>query len=297
MLELSTIFRVMNRLSDAKRAAILRCLTEGNSIRSTARITGTVKATVLKLLVEAGEFCSNYQDQVLRDLDCKRIEADEIWAFIGAKQRNAKKAGDGDIWTFTALDPDSKLMVAWLVGDRSPRSATIFMKDLASRVSEKIQLTTDGHGMYLTAVRAAFSFLDVDYAQVVKKYGQLETKEERRRYSPPTCTGAKKVRMIGNPNPDLISTSMVERSNLQIRMSSRRFTRLTNAFSRKAENHAHAVSLTFMAYNFCTPHGTLTKGRGGLKTTPAMAAGITNRPWQIEDVLALMESYRAGNSK
>ena len=163
------------------------------------------------------------------------------------------------------------------------------MKDLASRVSEKIQLTTDGHGMYLTAVRAAFSFLDVDYAQVVKKYGQLDTTEERRRYSPPTCTGAKKIRMIGNPNPELISTSMVERSNLQIRMSSRRFTRLTNAFSRKAENHAHAVSLTFMVYNFCTPHGTLTKARGGLKTTPAMAAGVTKRPWQIEDILARMD--------
>ena len=288
----------MNRLPDAKRAAILRCLTEGNSIRSTARITGTVKATVLKLLVEAGEFCSNYQDQVLRDLDCKRIEADEIWAFIGAKQRNAKKVGDGDIWTFTALDPDSKLIVAWLVGDRSPKSATIFMKDLASRVSGKIQLTTDGHG-YLSAVRAAFSFLDVDDAQVVKKYGQLGTTEERQRYSPPTCTGAKKVRMIGNPNPDLISTSMVERSNLQLRMSSRRFTRLTSGFSRKAENHAHAVSLTFMAYNFCTPHGTLTKARGGLKTTPAMAAGLTKRPWKIEDILALMDrAYRTtANSK
>ena len=163
------------------------------------------------------------------------------------------------------------------------------MKDLASRVSGKIQLTTDGHGMYLSAVRAAFSFLDVDDAQVVKKYGQLGTTEERRRYSPPTCTGAKKVRMIGNPNPDLISTSMVERSNLQLRMSSRRFTRLTSGFSRKAENHAHAVSLTFMAYNFCTPHGTLTKARGGLKTTPAMAAGLTKRPWKIEDVLALMD--------
>ena len=287
----------MNRLSDAKRAAILRCLTEGNSIRSTARITGTVKATVLKLLVEVGEFCSNYQDQVLRDLDCKRIEADEIWAFIGAKQRNAKKAGDGDIWTFTAIDPDSKLMVAWFVGDRSPESATMFMGDLASRVSGKIQLTTDGHGMYLTAVRAAFDFRNIDYAQVVKQFGQPGSTEEQRRYSPATCTGARKIRKIGNPNPDLISTSIVERSNLQLRMSSRRFTRLTSGFSRKAENHAHAVSLTFMAYNFCTPHGTLTKGRGGLKTTPAMAAGITNRPWQIEDILALMESYSAGNSK
>ena len=151
--------------------------------------------------------------------------------------------------------------------------------------------------MYLTAVRAAFDFRNIDYAQVVKQFGQPGSTEEQRRYSPATCTGAKKIRKIGNPNPNLISTSIVERSNLQLRMSSRRFTRLTSGFSRKAENHAHAVSLTFMAYNFCTPHGTLTKGRGGLKTTPAMAAGITNRPWHIEDILALMESYRAGNSK
>ena len=287
----------MNKLSQARRSQILRCLTEGASIRSTARITGTAKGTVLKLLVEAGEFCSIYQDHILRDLPCERIEADEIWAFVGAKQRNTTRPGAGDIWTFTALDPDSKLMVTWLVGDRTPETATQFMKDLASRVSNKIQLTTDGHGMYLKAVRAAFGWRNVDYAQIVKSYGQTGAAEEQRRYSPPTCTGARKVRVIGDPDPDRISTSMVERSNLQMRMSTRRFTRLTNAFSRKAENHAHAVSLSFMAYNFCTPHGTLTKARGGPKTTPAMAAGLTDRPWRMEDLLELMDPNRLLHSK
>jgi IS1 family transposase len=279
----------MNKLSDQRRAQILRCLTEGTSIRATARITDTAKATVLKLLVEVGEFCSLYQDLVLRNLPCERIEADEIWAYVGAKRKNAKRTGDGDLWTFTAIDPDSKLMVSWLVGDRSEESATAFMLDLASRVSGKIQLTTDGHGMYLPAIRKAFSWRDVDYAMLVKTFGQPNTEEERRRYSPPVCTGAKKIRVIGNPNPDLVSTSYVERANLTMRMSMRRFTRLTNAFSRKAENHAHAVSLSFMFYNFCQPHGTLTKARGGLKTTPAMAARIADRPWRVEDILAKMD--------
>ncbi len=262
----------MNRLPDAKRAAILRCLTEGTSVRATARITGTAKATVLKLLAEA-----------------ERIEADQIWAFVGAKQKNAKHAGQGDIWTFTAIDPDSKLMLAWLVGDRSQESATAFMCDNASRVSGKIQLSTDGNNMYLTAVRAAFSWRDVDYAQVVKSFRQQGSMKDQRRYSPATCTGVQKVRIIGSPNPDLVSTSMVERNNLTLRTTTRRFTRLTSGYSRKAENHAHAVSLAFMAYNFCTPHGTLTKARGGIKTTPAMAAGVTDRVWKIEDVLARMD--------
>ncbi|MDP2956565.1 MAG: hypothetical protein Q8N53_09090 [Longimicrobiales bacterium] len=166
------------------------------------------------------------------------------------------------------------------------------MKDLASRMSGKIQLSTDGHNMYLTAVRAAFSWRDVDYAQIVKSFGQPESRHDERRYSPATCTGVKRVRIIGRPNPDMISTSMVERSNLQLRTTTRRFTRLTTAYSRKAENHAHAVSLAFMSYNFCTPHGTLTKARGGIKTTPAMAAGVTDRVWKIEDMLAKMDPDR-----
>ena len=289
---LTMLYVTMNRLSDAKRAAILRCLTEGNSVRSTARITGTAKGTVLKLLVEVGEFCSIYQDHVLRGLSCGRIEADEIWAFVGAKQRNAKREGDGDIWTFTAIDPDSKLMVTWLVGPRNQASATTFMIDLAGRMTGKIQLTTDAHSMYPDAVRAAFDWRDVDYAQLHKSYGQAGTVEEQRRYSPPVCTGTRKIRVIGRPDPSAVSTSMVERSNLQLRMSSRRFTRLTSGFSKKAENHAHAVSLTFFAYNFCTPHGTLTKARGGMKTTPAMAAGVADRPWTMDDLVALMDPDR-----
>jgi IS1 family transposase len=279
----------MNKRSDAKRAAILKCLTEGASVRAIARITDTAKATVLKLLVEAGEFCSIYQDHVLRGLSSERIEADEIWAFVGAKARNAKREGDGDIWTFTAVDPDSKLVVTWLVGGRDQPTATAFMHDLAARVSNKIQLTTDGHAMYVDAVRSAFGWRNVDYAQLVKSYGQAGTIEEQRRYSPPVCTGTRKMRRIGNPDPSLVSTSMVERSNLQLRMSSRRFTRLTSGFNKKAENHAHAVSLTFFAYNFCTPHGTLTKARGGIKTTPAMAAGVTDRPWTMDYLVTLMD--------
>ena len=297
MLEQLTSFNVMNRLPDAKRAAILRCLTEGNSIRSTARITGTAKATVLKLLVEVGGFCSSYQDMTLRDLPCTRLEVDEIWAFVGAKARRATKPGQGDVWTFTAIDPDSKLLVSWLVGDRNPETASVFLQDVASRMSQKIQLSTDGHGMYETAVRKAFNHRTVAWAKIIKKYGQQGTREDQRRYSPPVCTGVEKKRCIGSPNPDLVSTSMVERSNLTLRMTTRRFTRLTNAFSKKVENHAHAVSLAFMAYNFCTPHGTLTKAQGGLKTTPAMAAGVTDRPWRVADILARMNPDRPLHSK
>lgn len=282
----------MNRLDEATRAAILRCLVEGSSIRSTARITGTSKATVLKLLVEVGEFCSFYQDQVLRGLSVDRLELDEIWSFVGAKAKNATQPGQGDVWTFTAIDPDSKLMLSWLVGARSPDTAEDFLLDVASRVTGRIQLTTDGHGMYVGAVRAAFAHR-IDYAQLVKMFGKVEQNvEAARRYSPAECTGARKVRMIGNPDMTLVSTSYVERSNLTLRMTSRRFTRLTNAFSKKVENHAHAVSLAFMAYNFVAPHGTLTKKRGGLKTTPAMAAGITTHPWTVEDILARMDPDR-----
>lgn len=281
----------MNKLPDAKRAAILRCLIEGTSVRSTARITGTAKATILKLLVEIGEFCSAYQDFALRGLSCSRLEVDEIWAFCGAKARNAKQPGQGDIWTFTALDPDSKLMVSWLVGSRDAETASTFLQDVAARLLHRIQLSTDGHGMYQVAVRAAFGHR-VDWAQIIKTYGQTAGVEPNRRYSPAVCTGTEKVRCIGNPDRALVSTSGVERSNLTLRMTSRRFTRLTNAFSKKAENHAHAVSLAFMSYNFCTPHGTLTKAKGGIKTTPAMAAGITNRPWAVEDILARLDGDR-----
>lgn len=283
----------MNKLDSARRAAVIRALVEGNSIRSTARLTGTAKATVLKLLVEVGEFCSIYQDIVLRNLTCKRIEADEIWAFVGAKQRNAKREGDGDIWTFTAIDADSKLMVSWLVGARSAENAEEFMTDVASRLANRVQLTTDGHRMYLTAVEKAFGWNQVDFAQLVKEYGQTDDPQNpSKRYSPAVCTGTTKAWVMGKPDMDKVSTSYVERANLSIRMQQRRFTRLTNGFSKKAENHAHAVSLYFFFYNFCRTHTTLTKTAGGIQTTPAMAAGVTSRVWSVEDMLALMDPNR-----
>lgn len=284
----------MNRLSDPKRAAILRCLIEGSSIRSTARIVGVAKGTVLKLLVDAGEFCAFYQDQVLRDLPCTRLEVDEVWAFVGARRRNASRPGDGDVWTHTCIDPESKLMVSWLVGDRSTETAVEFLRDVASRMAGRVQVSTDGHAAYEVAVRAAWGW-KVDWAQVIKQYGKTATEDERR-YSPPTCTGVKKVRKIGNPDEDAVSTSIVERSNLHLRMRVRRFTRMTNAFSKKIENHAHAVALAFMAYNFVTPYGTLTKANG-IKATPAMEAGVTDQPWTVEDILARMDPDRLLQTK
>lgn len=223
----------MNKLGTEKRAAIVRALCEGNSVRATARLTASAKATVLKLLVEIGEFCSIYQDHALRNLATTRIEADELWAFVGAKAKNATKEGQCDIWTYTARDADSKLMISWLVGSRNSVNTKAFMANVAERLANRVQLTTDGLGWYL-------------------------------------------------------ATSYVERSNLTIRMGTRRFTRLTNGFSKKAENHAHAVSLFFMFYNYCKPHMTLTKANGGIKTTPAMAAGLTDRVWGVEDILARM---------
>lgn len=278
----------MNKLSISRRAAIIRALAEGNSIRSTCRLTGAAKATVLKLLVEVGEFCSIYQDRVLRNLKTTRIEADEIWAFVGAKKANAKRAGDGDIWTFTAIDSDSKLMVSWLVVDRSAENALAFMQDVEGRLANRVQLTTDGHKMYLTAVESAFGYHDVDYAMLVKAYGST-TEEGTHRYSPGHCTGATKERVLGKPVEALVSTSYVERANLTMRMSMRRFTRLTNGFSKKAENHAHAVGLYFFFYNFCRPHQTLTKNNKGVKQTPAMAAKVTDRVLTIEDMLRMMD--------
>jgi IS1 family transposase len=286
----------MNVLPLERRSQIIRALVEGNSVRATCRLTGAAKGTVLSLLAEVGEFCSIYQDHRLQNLPCTRIEADEIWAFVGAKQRNATRQGDGDIWTFTGICADTKLMVSWLVGGRNLENATAFMKDIASRLTNRIQLTTDGHHMYLTAVRQAFGY-EVDFAQLVKTYGQLEEgRDSSRRYSPPVVTASEKVRVIGRPKPELISTSYVERQNLTMRMQLRRFTRLTNAHSKKAENHAHAVSLHFMHYNFCRAHATLTK-EAGRKVTPAMAAGLTDRVWTVEDVLALMDPKNLLQSK
>lgn len=279
-------------LNSSRRSAIVKALVEGNSIRATARMTGAAKATVLKFLVDLGEFCSIYQDHALRNLNSTRIEADEIWAFVGAKQRRARREGDGDVWTFTALDADSRLMVSWLVGTRNTDNATDFMRDVASRCKNRLQLTADGHTMYLMAVERAFGWNRVDYAQLVKVYGNVGGVEGARRYSSPECIGAMKQWVMGNPVEELVATSYVERANLSIRMQQRRLTRLTSAFSKKAENHAHAVSLYFMYYNFCRSHQTLTKERKGVHCTPAMAAGVTDRVWKVEDVLALMDPNR-----
>ena len=288
MLEHLTRLIPMNKLTQAKQAAILKALTEGSSIRSTARMVGVSKTTVLRLLVEVGELCAIYQDHKLRNLPCRRIEADEIWAFVGAKQRHAKRAGDGDIWTFTALDADTKLMVTWLVGQRSGENAHAFMHDLHSRLVKRVQLTTDAFTPYISAVEGAFGWQGVDFSQLVKHY----TGEPTGRYSPPICTGVTRHTVMGNPDPAHVSTSYVERANLGLRMNARRFTRLTNAFSKKVENHAHAVALHFMVYNFCRSHGTLTKAAKGIHTTPAMAAGVTDHVWKIEELLGLMDPKR-----
>ena len=280
----------MNKLSAAKRAAIIRSLAEGVSIRATARLTGTAKGSVLRLLVEFGEFCSIYQHHAVTDLKTTRVEADELWAFVGAKAKNATKEGHGDIWTYAALDADSKLMISWLVGARSGANTQAFMADVAERLANNVQLTTDGLGWYVSAVENAFDWNGVDFAQIIKQYGMPPDETERaRRYSPMVCTSTAKLPVMGNPDMSLVSTSYVERQNLGIRMQQRRFTRLTNGFSKKAENHAHAVSLYFMHYNFCRAHQTLTKEAGGIKTTPAMAAGLTGHVWTVEEVLGKLD--------
>ena len=277
----------MNKLPLKTRALILRCLVEGNSIRSTARLADVSKNTVNKLLINAGKACSAYQDRMLRDLPCKRIQVDEIWSFVYAKQKNvpmAKNAPEdaGDVWTWTAICADTKLVPSWVVGDRSGQTAIEIMDDLRSRLANRVQLTTDGHKAYLEAVEGAFGGA-VDYAQLVKLYGKPTGKDSERRYSPAVCTGAKKTRIEGKPDRAHVSTSYVERQNLTMRMGMRRFTRLTNAFSKKVENHAYSVSLHFMYYNFCRQHKLL-KG-----ITPAMAAGVTERLWDIEDIVKVID--------
>lgn len=279
----------MNKLTDSRRADIIRALCEGNSVRATTRLSGAAKATVLKLLVEIGEFCATHQDVVTRDLKTRRVEADEIWAFVGAKAKNATQDGQGDIWTYTALDADSKLMISWLVGPRNSANTHAFMADVADRLGNRVQLTTDGLAWYVAAVENAFGWNGVDFAQIIKTYGATLEAGPGRKYSPMECNGAIKTPIMGTPDMDNVSTSYVERSNLALRMGNRRFTRLTNGFSKKAENHAHAVSLFFMFYNFCKPHGTLTKAKRGIHTTPAMAAGISDHVWKMEEVVALLE--------
>jgi IS1 family transposase len=278
----------MNKLSREDRARILHLLCEGSSIRAVTRLTGASKNTVTKLLVDAGRACTDYQDRAFRNLTCERVQVDEIWAFVGSKQANTspekKATGEaGDCWTWTALDADTKLMPAWLVSDRSADAALEFMLDLQGRLANRVQLTSDGHGAYLRAVDESFG-TDVDYAMLVKIYGSSNAPPGR--YSPPPCIGARKGRVTGNPDPKHISTSYAERQNLNIRMHTRRFTRLTNAFSKKVENHALSVALFAMYYNFVRIHKTL-------RVTPAMAAGVTERLWEIDDVVKVLEDWEA----
>jgi len=276
----------MNRLDTKERAQILQMLCEGMAIRAVARITGKSKNTISKLLADAGKVCSAYQDEHFRNLDTRRVEVDEIWSFVYAKKKNvatAKAAPEfaGDVWTWTALDADSKLIVSYLVGGRDSEYALEFMDDVKSRLANRVQLTTDGHRAYLLAVEEAFG-ADVDYAQLVKLYGTAP-ESAKGRYSPAECTGIKKNRIEGNPDITKVSTSYVERQNLTMRMSMRRYTRLTNGFSKKIDNHIHMLSLYFVHYNFCRIHNTL-------KVTPAMEAGLTKTLHDAEWIVGLMDA-------
>lgn len=283
----------MNKLSLDERARILHLLCEGTSIRAITRLTGASKNTVTKLLIDAGKACSAYHDANVRDVKAKRVQVDEIWSFTYAKQKNVADAkaapeGAGDTWTWTAIDADSKLIVSYFVGGRDGECAMWFMDDLAARLANRVQLTSDGHRAYLEAVEGAFG-ADVDYAQLVKIYG-ASPDGGKGRYSPADCTGIRKNRIEGNPDIDHVSTSYVERSNLTMRMHMRRFTRLTNGFSKKVENHAYAVALHMMYYNFVRIHKTL-------KVSPAMAAGVTDRLWEIGDIAALVDAADAKPTK
>jgi IS1 family transposase len=283
----------MNRLSGERRSRVVQALVEGNSIRATCRLTGTAKGTVLRLLAEIGEACYRLHDGTVRNIKTRKLQCDEIWSFCHAKARNVPthlegKPGVGDLWTWVALDADTKLAITYLVGQRDAGEATVFMRDLVSRLAGRVQLTTDGFPGYLKAVEEAFGWNGVDYAMLVKLYGPgLETD---RGYSPPVCNGALKTRIMGKPDRAAVSTSYVERQNLTMRMQMRRFTRLTNAFSKKAENHAHAVALHFVHYNFCRPHQTLTRRAKGIYRTPAMQASLTDRLWTVADIVALLDS-------
>jgi IS1 family transposase len=278
----------MNKLSRDKRIQIISLLVEGMSLRAITRITGVSINTVTKLLIDAGQACADYQDRTLRDLKTRRVQCDEIWAFCYAKQKNvatakAPPAEAGDIWTWTAIDADSKLIISWVVGARDAGYAAALMQDVAPRLANRVQMTTDGHKPYLEAVEGAFG-ADIDYAQLVKLYGDAPGPAGR--YSPADCTGIKKNRIEGSPDPAHISTSYVERQNLTMRMQMRRFTRLTNAFTKKAENHAHAVALHFMIYNFVRIHQTL-------RCSPAMAVGVTEKLWELADVVKVLEDWEA----
>jgi IS1 family transposase len=279
----------MNKLDSKERVRILHLLCEGQSIRAVTRLTGASKNTVTKLLIDAGKACHAYHDANVRNVKAKRVQVDEIWSFTYAKQKNVATAkaapdGAGDTWTWTALEADTKLIVSYFVGGRDGECAMWFIDDLRARLANRVQLTSDGHKAYLEAVEGAFGS-DVDYAQLVKVYGAAP-ESAKGRYSPAECTGIKKTKIEGNPDPAHVSTSYVERQNLTIRMHMRRFTRLTNGFSKKIENHAYAVALHMMYYNFVRLHSKL-------RMSPAMAAGVSDRLWEVSDIVALVEAEEA----
>jgi IS1 family transposase len=275
----------MNKLTTKQRAQVVAALVEGASVNGTARMTGVSKPTILKLLADLGSACARYHDEHVRNVPSKRVQCDEVWSFCFAKDKNLSeelqgKFGFGSVWTWTALDAENKLMVSWLVADRSARAAEKFMSDVASRLSNRVQLTTDGHRPYLQATEKAFGPL-VDYATLEKIYANPPQEGVTTRYSPSECCGTRTHKIMGEPDEAHISTSYVERQNLQMRMSMRRFTRLTNAHSKKIENHIHAISLYFMYYNFVRIHQSL-------RITPAMAAGVSDHVWTLEELVNLL---------
>lgn len=286
-MRLSSIMDSMNQLATTDRVRILAALVEGCSVRSTARMTGTSRTTVTKLLIDLGTACSAYMDMAMKNLPCRRLQVDEIWSFVGCKEKHKPEEekgvlGRGDVWTWTCIDAETKLIPTWHVGLRDAESATIFMKDVASRLANRVQLTSDGLKSYISAVDEAFG-IEVDFAQLVKQYGSAES-EGPSRYSPAECIGCKKDWITGSPDQEHISTSYVERQNLTMRMRMRRFTRLTNAFSKKLENHQHALAVHFMHYNFVRVHMTL-------RSTPAMKAGVADHLWTLEEMVGLIDLF------
>lgn len=275
----------MNKLDTKSRVRVVAALVEGNSIRATVRMTGVAKNTIVKLLAELGTACSEYMNRTLVNLPCERLQVDELWSFVGCKQKNvtAKKIERdgicGDVWTWVAIDADTKLVPSFMLGQRDAATARDFMEDLAARLANRVQLTSDGLKLYLNAVDNAFGD-DVDFAQLVKIYGEIDS-EGQRRYSPATCIGCETHSVTGDPDPKHISTSYIERQNLTVRMHNRRFTRLTNGFSKKVDNHFYSMAIHYMHYNFVRIHQSL-------RVTPAMAAGVTDRLWGMEDIVGLL---------
>src|ERR1700722_6401637 len=280
----ASIIDSMNAMDTTLRAQVIRCLVAGNSIISPVRMTGGEKNTVVKALVEVSSACSSFRDTAMRDLPCERLQADEAWSFCYAKAKNVKPEHfenggyDGDVWTWVAIDADAKLIPSWRIGGRDTDTARDLIEDLASRLANRVELTTDGLSSYLTAVHHSFGG-EIDYAQLHKFY--RDNSEGQKRYSPAVCTGYKKQDVVGSPDPEHVSTSYIERQNLTMRMSMRRFTRLTNGFSKKVENHEHMLALHYMYYNFARIHQSF-------RVTPAMEAGISNHVWELEEIIALV---------